>query len=97
MNKGEAMLKNCLFFTTDMIGWEYIVFQVSSHDGTNNFGMHLKKRKAIPKTAYLAPKSATLVFLSQKMACQAVERPPTEDLKDSKVTSGFGDDIIPSS
>ena len=48
------------------------------------------------KTAFLTRKKATLGNRGCKTARRAAERPPTQKLKVSRVTSGYGGDMIPS-
>ena len=49
------------------------------------------------KTAFLTPQKATLCNWGSKTARRAAERPPTRKPKVSRVTSGYGGDMIPSS
>ena len=50
-----------------------MVFQMSSHDGPNNFGLCLKKMEPQPKIWIYGPKLSTLGFPSQKMAYHMIE------------------------
>ena len=49
------------------------------------------------KTAILTPKKVTLGNWGCKMARRAAKRPPTQKPKVSRVTLGYGGDMIPSS
>ena len=54
-----------------------------------------KKIISCQKTAFLGPKRATLGNRCRKTARRAAKRPPTGKPKVSRVTSGYGDVMIP--
>ena len=54
-----------------------------------------KKMVMGQKTAFLDPKRATLGNQGHETGRQAAKRPPTGKLKVSRVTSGYGDVMIP--
>ena len=73
-----------------------VVFLVSCHNGNNFFGWCLWKMSFRPKNSIFDPKKATLGNRGCKTARRAAKRPPTQKLKVSRVTSGYGGDMIPS-
>ena len=74
---------------------ENVVFLVSGHDGTKKLKDVDKKLISGQKTAFLGPKRATLGNRCRKTARRAAKRPPTGKPKVSRVTSGYGDVMIP--
>ena len=80
------------FFVTIMTGHQkdniFVLTPLHDCPHKNGFG---------PKTAFLDPKRATLGNWGHETARQAAKRPPTGKPKVSKVTSGCGGDMIPSS
>ena len=54
-----------------------------------------KKLFQAKKTAFLGPKKATLGNRGHETARRAAKRPPSEKPKLSRVTSGYGEDMIP--
>ena len=57
--------------------------------------VHKKLISGPKKTAFLGPKRAILGNQCRKTACQAAKRPPTGKPKVSRVTSRYGDVMIP--
>ena len=74
-----------------------VVILVSSHDGNEEIGGCGQKIDFWPKNPLLGPKRATLGNWGQETARRAGKRPSTGKPNVSKVTSGYGGDMIPSS
>ena len=72
-----------------------VVFLVSGHDGNEEIGGCGQKIDFWPKNPLLGPKRATLGNRGRKPARRAAKRPPTRKPKVSRVTSGYGDVMIP--
>ena len=72
-----------------------VVFLVSRHD-CNNIFLRLSQKNLIrPKTAFLAPKRTILGNRGQKTVRRAAKRLSTKNTNVSRVTSGYGGDMIP--
>ena len=72
-----------------------VVFLVSRHH-CNNIFLRLSQKKLIrPKTAFLAPKGTILGNRGQKTVRRAAKRLSTKNTNVSRVTSGYGGDMIP--
>ena len=76
-----------------IFGKDLVIISYHYHDG--KFGDNLQKINFRPNTAFVVTKKAILGYQGHKAAWQAAEWPQTGKPKVSRVTSGYGDVMLP--